>query len=113
LKRELIFWKFQHSWLTIFQKFEIKKKQNAIHVLWYWICSHPSLNMQSCITDSAMMQHARREQMDTYQGAPEFTTACITQFFTSHQTNKPSSYCASTQYFEAMVNIGLALLKRK
>jgi hypothetical protein len=33
--------------------------------------------------------------------------------FTSHQTNKPSSYCASTQHFGAMVNIGLALLKRK
>jgi hypothetical protein len=41
----------------------------------------PPINMQSCFTDSLMMQHARREQMDTYQGAPEFTTACITQFY--------------------------------
>jgi hypothetical protein len=60
-----------------------------------------------------MMQHARREQMDTYQGAPEFTTELASPSFTSHQTNKPSSYCASTQHFGAMVNIGLALLKRK
>jgi hypothetical protein len=46
-----------------------------------------------------MMQHARREQMDTYQGAPEFTTACITQFYQSSNKQTFLLLCFNTIFW--------------